>query len=114
MTQSYHGSVPDNQLILQRAADSCRALDDLRYRLHSIQKRLANTRKQPLSSTAPSISTDASATPIARDEVLTQLLHEAYVLQFQISTLLAATEEPIPERERIPKLTKSQRKRTAA
>ena len=30
------------------------------------------------------------------------LLNEAYTLQFQISTLLAATEEPIPERQRIP------------
>lgn len=34
---------------------------------------------------------------------MTGLLHEAYSLQFQISTLLAATEEPIPERQWISK-----------
>ncbi|KAF9174439.1 hypothetical protein BGX21_011215 [Mortierella sp. AD011] len=42
----------------------------------------------------------ASAAPTPQDEALTALLHEAYTLQFQISTLLAATEEPIPERQR--------------
>lgn len=90
-----HSTVPDNQLILQRATDACKDLDELRYRLHSIQKRLAKSREQP---SAPPI-----AGSLARDEVLTGLLHEAYSLQFQISTLLAATEEPIPERQRISK-----------
>ncbi|KAF9363639.1 hypothetical protein BGX34_003681 [Mortierella sp. NVP85] len=92
-------TVADNQLILQRAADSCRDLDDLRYRLHAIQKRLAKIREHPPASSA------AADGHIARDEVLTGLLHEAYTLQFQISTLLSATEEPIPERQRITKAT---------
>lgn len=45
-------TVTDNQLILQRAADSCRDLDDLRYRLHAIQKRLAKIREHPPASSA--------------------------------------------------------------
>ncbi|KAG0370725.1 hypothetical protein BC939DRAFT_441169 [Gamsiella multidivaricata] len=94
----------DNQLILQRATNSCGALDDLRYRLHTIQKRLAKSREQrPLS--ASSTSTGSPEAP-TRDETLAELLQEAYTLQFQISILLAATEEPIPERQRITKQEK--------
>lgn len=36
----------DNQVILDRAADSCRALDDIRYKLYTIQKQLAQARTQ--------------------------------------------------------------------
>ncbi|KAF8924768.1 hypothetical protein BGZ52_007781, partial [Haplosporangium bisporale] len=35
-----------------------------------------------------------------KDKAMTALLNEAYTLQFQIATLLASTEEPIPERQR--------------
>ncbi|KAI1318844.1 hypothetical protein EDD11_005690 [Mortierella claussenii] len=92
----------DNQLIIQRAADTCRVLDDLRHQLHTIQKKLARAR-------TPSANHDSQAMrnpPLqttARDELMASLLNEAYTLQFQISTLLAATEEPILERQRIQK-----------
>lgn len=36
----------DNQVILDRAADSCRALDDIRNKLYTIQKQLAQARSQ--------------------------------------------------------------------
>lgn len=36
----------DNQVILDRAADSCRALDDIRYKLYTIQNQLAQARTQ--------------------------------------------------------------------
>ncbi|KAG0037720.1 hypothetical protein BGZ82_001972 [Podila clonocystis] len=76
----------DNQVILDRAADSCRALDDIRYRLYTIQKQLAQARTQ--------------SGGAGKEKAMTALLHEAYTLQFQIATLLASTEEPIPERQR--------------
>ncbi|KAF9897817.1 hypothetical protein BX616_004934 [Lobosporangium transversale] len=95
-------SVPDNQMILQRAAETCRDLDDLRYQLHSIQKRLVKARQLPRNN-PPQPKPSLPLQPAVRDDVLMALLNEAYTLQFQISTLLAATEEPIPERQRISK-----------
>ncbi|KAF9960520.1 hypothetical protein BGZ72_006745 [Mortierella alpina] len=93
----HSNSVPDNQLILQRAADSCRSLDDLRFRLRCIQKQLANSRK---ARSPPSELDPSTHQRKPNDEVLMGLLQEAYTLQFQISTLLSATEEPIPERQK--------------
>ncbi|KAF9283360.1 hypothetical protein BGZ68_005388 [Mortierella alpina] len=93
----HSNSVPDNQLILQRAADSCRSLDDLRLRLRSIQKQLAASRKR---SQSPSELESSHRPTKPNDEILLGLLQEAYTLQFQISILLSATEEPIPERQR--------------
>ncbi|KAG0050312.1 hypothetical protein BGZ83_004893 [Gryganskiella cystojenkinii] len=87
-------TLPDNQLILQRAADSCRALDDLRLKLHSIQAKLASHRNN---STVIPPGPEAAI----QESTWTALLQEAYLLQFQISTLLAATEEPIPERQKV-------------
>ncbi|KAF9108947.1 hypothetical protein BGX29_000035 [Mortierella sp. GBA35] len=89
--------VPDNRLVLRRAADTCKTLDNLRYKLHILQKKLAKARANPSNTT-----TTTTASPATQDQVMTGLLNEAYALQFQISTLLAATEEPIPERQRIP------------
>ncbi|KAG0308408.1 hypothetical protein BGZ97_013386 [Linnemannia gamsii] len=91
--------VPDNHLVLRRATESCKTLDSLRYKLHSLQKKIAKARTTH-SSTTP-------LTPATQDQVMSGLLNEAYTLQFQISTLLAATEEPIPERQRIPTPTKA-------
>ncbi|GJJ75340.1 hypothetical protein EMPS_07698 [Entomortierella parvispora] len=96
-------TLPDNQLILQRAADSCRALDDLRMKLHKIQGQLAAHRM----STAPGAAQGSEA--IIQEGAWTALLQEAYLLQFQISTLLSATEEPIPERQRITKSASAER-----
>ncbi|KAF9579022.1 hypothetical protein BGW38_004901 [Lunasporangiospora selenospora] len=85
--------IQDNQLILQRAADSCQALDQLRYRLRLVQKRLVQARKDP----------QHSPVSAGQEVELTDLLNEAYTLQFQISLILNATEEPIPERQRRPR-----------
>ncbi|KAF9321341.1 hypothetical protein BGZ91_004543 [Linnemannia elongata] len=86
--------VPDNCLVLRRATESCKTLDSLRYKLHTLQKKIAKARTTHTSTTP--------LTPATQDQVMMGLLNEAYTLQFQISTLLAATEEPIPERQRIP------------
>ncbi|CAO3563050.1 unnamed protein product [Mortierella alpina] len=94
----HSNSLPDNQLILQRAADSCQSLDDLRLRLHCIQKQLAKARK--LRPSPSELESSHPHQPKPNDEVLLGLLQEAYALQFQISLLLSATEEPIPERQR--------------
>ncbi|KAG0361168.1 hypothetical protein BG005_008982 [Podila minutissima] len=84
----------DNQVILDRAADSCRALDDIRYKLYTIQKQLAQARAQSGGAQQDTLS------KTSKEKAMTALLHEAYTLQFQIATLLASTEEPIPERQR--------------
>ncbi|KAF9132889.1 hypothetical protein BGW39_011075 [Mortierella sp. 14UC] len=86
---------PENILVLRRATEACKTLDSLRYKLHSLQKKIAKAR------THPSTTIIAGRSPVTQDQVMTGLLNEAYTLQFQISTLLAATEEPIPERQRI-------------
>ncbi|KAG0085567.1 hypothetical protein BGZ93_007217 [Podila epicladia] len=84
----------DNQVILDRAADSCRALDDIRYKLYTIQKQLVQVRTQSGGAQQNTLS------KTNKEKAKTALLHEAYTLQFQIATLLASTEEPIPERQR--------------
>ncbi|KAF9326761.1 hypothetical protein BG006_009838 [Podila minutissima] len=84
----------DNQVILDRAADSCRALDDIRYKLYTIQKQLAQARTQSGGAQQDTLS------KTCKEKAMTALLHEAYTLQFQIATLLTSTEEPIPERQR--------------
>ncbi|KAF9155057.1 hypothetical protein BG015_011195 [Linnemannia schmuckeri] len=86
--------LPDNRLVLRRATETCKTLDSLRYKLHILQKKIAKAR-----TTHPSTT---PLTPATQDQVMTGLLNEACTLQFQISVLLAATEEPIPERQRIP------------
>ncbi|KAG0296967.1 hypothetical protein BGZ96_008003 [Linnemannia gamsii] len=91
--------VPDNRLVLLRATESCKTLDSLRYKLHTLQKKIAKARTNHHSTTP--------LTPATQDQVMTGLLNEAYTLQFQISTVLAATEEPIPERQRISTPTKT-------
>ncbi|KAF9904145.1 hypothetical protein EC991_002980 [Linnemannia zychae] len=89
---------PENTLVLRRATEACKTLDSLRYKLHSLQKKIAKARTHPSTATT-------SRNPVMQDQVMTGLLNEAYTLQFQISTLLSATEEPIPERQRIPTTT---------
>ncbi|KAF9211904.1 hypothetical protein BGZ59_007461 [Podila verticillata] len=85
----------DNQVILARAADSCRALDDIRYKLYTIQNQLAQARSQ-----SGGTQQQGTLSKANKDKAMTALLNEAYTLQFQIATLLASTEEPIPERQR--------------
>ncbi|KAI9242524.1 MAG: hypothetical protein BYD32DRAFT_456911 [Podila humilis] len=85
----------DNQVILDRAADSCRALDDIRYKLYTIQNQLAQARTQ-----SGGTQQQGTLSKANKDKAMTALLNEAYTLQFQIATLLASTEEPIPERQR--------------
>ncbi|KAG0232537.1 hypothetical protein BGW41_001852 [Actinomortierella wolfii] len=85
--------IPDNRLILERAALACQTIDDLRYQLRRIQKRFAQVRALQPANEQPSE---------AQKQVLADLLQEAYTLQFQLSTLLAASEEPIPERQLAP------------
>ncbi|KAF9430906.1 hypothetical protein BGZ94_002404 [Podila epigama] len=84
----------DNKAILERAADSCRTLDDIRCRLYTIQKQLAKHRIES------DHSFQDASTRAGKSKAMTALLHEAYTLQFQIATLLSSTEEPIPERQR--------------
>ncbi|KAF9933743.1 hypothetical protein FBU30_004544 [Linnemannia zychae] len=93
--------VPDNRLVLQRATEACKTLDSLRYKLHILQKKIAKAR------TLPSATTTTNTSTTTQDQIMLGLLNEAFALQFQISTLLASTEEPIPERQRIPTSTPS-------
>ncbi|KAF9162367.1 hypothetical protein DFQ27_002135 [Actinomortierella ambigua] len=101
MSSAATAQVPDNRLILERAAVACQTIDDLRYRLRQIQKRLAQIRALQPSSEPPNE---------AQKQVLGDLLQEAYTLQFQLSTLLAASEEPIPERQVAPQRRASTKK----
>ncbi|KAF9975626.1 hypothetical protein BGZ73_000640 [Actinomortierella ambigua] len=93
--------VPDNRLILERAALGCQTIDDLRYQLRQIQKRLAETRASQPPHEQPNE---------VQKKALGELLQEAYTLQFQLSTLLAASEEPIPERQVAPQRRVSTKK----
>lgn len=51
--------VPDNCLVLRRATESCKTLDSLRYKLHTLQKKIAKARTNHTSTTplTPAVST---------------------------------------------------------
>jgi hypothetical protein len=42
---------PENTLVLRRATEACKTLDSLRYKLHSLQKKIAKARIHPSAST---------------------------------------------------------------
>lgn len=78
----------DNQVILDRAADSCRALDDIRYKLYTIQKQLAQARAQSggaQQDTLSKVYTDNTSTNPSIEETHIQ---QGVLVERQVLTLL--------------------------